>query len=257
MILHPYPPGYLAIPQSAHALLAFQLADHWGNRATPRPAPRPDVLAAVLLHDAGWDGREEPPRLALDGLPLAFDTLPDEEREELWRAAIERAGLRGRYVAYLVSYHVCTLAGVYSEHPHPGFLASEEARRADIRSQLAADPRYAQVLSGPVDEVNRAVLRLSDALAVHLSRGTTRRVELTGLCRRGGCVSLTLEHVRERIYRLHPWPLSGTRLDLHAEGRILEDPVFPDGAALRHAWATASVQRLQWTVLAPGTAESV
>ena len=57
MIVRTLPAGALVVPHSAHALLAFQLADHWGNRATPYPTPRADVLAAVLLHDAGWDER--------------------------------------------------------------------------------------------------------------------------------------------------------------------------------------------------------
>ena len=37
----------LAIPQVSHAWLAWQAAAHWGNRAIARPAPRPEVLAAV------------------------------------------------------------------------------------------------------------------------------------------------------------------------------------------------------------------
>ena len=46
--------GALLIPQSSHAWLAWQLASHWGNRRFVRPAPRAEVLAAVLLHDSGW-----------------------------------------------------------------------------------------------------------------------------------------------------------------------------------------------------------
>lgn len=40
-----YPP---TPPWPALSFLAFQLLDHWGNRTTPRPAPRADVLTAIL-----------------------------------------------------------------------------------------------------------------------------------------------------------------------------------------------------------------
>lgn len=252
MILHPLPPGFVAIPQSAHALLAFQLADHWGNRTTPRPAPRAEVLAAALLHDAGWDGREEPPRLAPDGLPLAFDTLAEGEREGIWLPAVERAGVRGRYVAYLVSHHVSHLAAVYSTTRHPEFLASEAARQTRLAAELCREPRYRRLWTSEGDRVNRAVVRLSDAIAVHLSRGTSGRVTLADLPQRGGAVPLEMTAVGERTYRLRPWPLTGRRLSLGAEGRRLSRTSFRDEDDLRRAWASAEIVRLDWLLLAAG-----
>lgn len=252
MILHATSDGLVAIPQSAHAFLAFQLADHWGNRLTRRPSPRAEVLVAVLLHDLGWDGREDSPRLGRDGLPIAFDTLPDEEREPLWMASVERAALRGRYVAYLVSHHVTTLAKRSSQRPHRRFLASEEARRARLCAEMASDARYAAALSGRTDEINRAVVRLVDEIAVHLSQGTHGAVEMSDLPQRGGSATLTLEEIDTRVYRLHPWPLLGRRLDLHAEGLLLPGARFADEAALREAWSRASSVRLCWSLLAAG-----
>ena len=252
MILHPTPEGLVAIRQSAHAFLAFQLADHWGNRFTPRPSPRPEVLAAVLLHDIGWDGLEEPPRLGTNGLPIAFDTLPEEEREALWTAAVERAALRGRYVGYLVSHHVTMLATLYARTAHPDFVAREENRRARLCAEMAGDARYAGALRGPVDAINRAVVRLADEIAVHLSQGMAGAVEIREVPRRDGNGTLTLEEIATRVYRLHPWPLVGRRLDLHAEGVLLPARRFENQAALGQAWARASVVRLRWTLLAAG-----
>jgi hypothetical protein len=253
MILHAMPDGLVAIPQSAHAFLAFQLADHWGNRLTPRPSPRAEVLAVVLLHDLGWDGREESPRLGPDGLPIAFDTLPDEEREPVWTASVERAALRGRYVAYLVSHHVTTLATRNSRRPHLRFVAREETRRARLCAEMANDARYAATLRGRIDEINRAVVRLVDEIAVHLSQGTHGKVEIPDLPQRNGSTSLTLEEIDTRVYRLHPWPLLGRRLDLHTEGLLLPAARFADEAALREAWLRASSVHLRWSLLAAGT----
>lgn len=252
MILQPHGNGLVAFAQSAHTFLAFQVAEHWGNRLTPRPSPRAEVLAAVLLHDAGWDGREEPPRLAADGRPLAFDTLPSEEREVVWTSAVERAGLRGRYVAYLVSHHVSALAAMNPDQIHREFLAHQEAFRSRLREQLAADARYAEALAIGPDEVNRAVVRLADAIAVHLASGREGTGRFPGLPRRGGSAPLVLSQVTERTYRLRPWPLVGKRLAVSAEGRLLLAQRFPDEASLASVWQEATTVRLTWTLLPTG-----
>ena len=252
MILHPHPPGWAAILQSSHAMLAFQLADHWGNRATPRPAPRPEVLAAVLLHDAGWDGSEEPPRRSSDGLPLAFDTWPESERETLWRSAVERAALRGRYVAYLVSHHVASLARRSARAQHAEFTAAEEQRQHELRAELSRDQRYGQVFATGGDDVNRAVVRLADAIAVQLSVGAAEPVELAGLPTAKGPVTLAMRPIGDRTYRLRPWPLMGRRLTVHADARVLVEPSFASDTELRRAWDAAGVQRISWTLLSTG-----
>jgi hypothetical protein len=253
MILHPFGNATVAIAQSAHAFMVFQIAEHWGNRLTPRPAPRPEVLAAVLLHDAGWDGREEP-RRAEDGRPLAFDTLPTGEREALWNSAVERAALRSRYVAYLVSHHVSTLAALSAARAHDEFLARQESLRARLREELAGDPRYAAALAPARDEVNRAVVRLADAIAVHLAAGGEANARFPDLPRRGGSAPLAIARVAERAYRLRPWPLLGRRLTVSAEGRLLPDQPFADDASLAAAWRGATTVRLTWTLLPPGSA---
>jgi hypothetical protein len=252
MILHPHGNGLVAFAQSAHAFLAFQLAEHWGNRLTPRPSPRAEVLAAVLLHDAGWDGREEPPRLAADGRPLAFDTLPSEEREAVWTSAVERAAQRGRYVAYLVSHHVSTLAAFSPAQAHPEFLTRQEAFRLRLQEDLARDARYAAALAPGNDEVNRAVVRLADAIAVQLATGREGSVRLGNVPRRGGVAPLALTRVAERTYRLRPWPLLGRRLEVSTEGRLLAGERFADADGLATAWREAPTVRLTWTLLATG-----
>jgi Protein of unknown function (DUF3891) len=252
MILHPYGDGLVAIAQSAHAFLAFQIAEHWGNRLTPRPSPRPEVLAAILLHDAGWDGREEPLRLADDGRPLAFDTVPGGEREALWASAVERAALRGRYVAYLVSHHVSMLAGFGVEGVHREFLARQEALRARLREELAADARYAAALGSGPDRINRSVVRLADAIAVHLATGQEGTARFPDLPRRGGTAPLALSKVAERTYRLRPWPLLGRRLAVATEGRLLTIGRFSDEPSLTAAWREAPIVRLSWTLLPTG-----
>lgn len=252
MILQAHPDGLVAIAQSAHALVAFHIAAHWGNRTTPHLSPRSEVLAAVLLHDAGWDDREEPPRLSPNGLPIAFDTLPDEEREALWTAAVERAVPRGRYVEYLVSHHVAHLAGFSTHHSHTAFLAREQERQRRLRGELERDARFRQCFSTGVDELNRAVVRITDALAVHLCRAGSGTIHIASLPHREGPVPLRVNQEIEHTYRLHPWPLVGRRLELHAEGRRLPGSSFADEAELRRAWADGKTVSLRWILLPQG-----
>ena len=251
MILHPLADGFVGILQSAHAFAAFQIAEHWGNRLTPRPSPRPEVLAAVLLHEAGWDGREVQ-RLDVQGRPLAFDTLPEDEHEKIWASSVERAAVLGRYPAYLVSHHVSNLAEMGGTERHRAFLVGQEELRERLRSELADDPRYRAALLTETDLVNRAVMRLADALAVHLTRGGENAL-FPSLPRRGGSVPLSVKPMAERAFRLRPWPLVGQRLDLTTEGRRLPAQRFPNEASLREAWERAPTVRLTWTLLATGT----
>jgi len=250
MILHPFADGFVAVLQSAHAFAAFQIAEHWGNRLTPRPSPRAEVLAAILLHDAGWDGRELP-RLDAQGRPVTFDTLGEDEHEGVWAASVERAAVFGRYAEYLVSHHVSSLAAMAGDERHRAFLADQEIRRERLRSELGDDPRYRATFDTGRDLVNRAVVRLADALAVHLIRGAAEKALLPGVPRRGGTAPLSVGRVAERTYRLHPWPLVGRRLDITTEGRLLVAPQFPDIPALHSAWAEAPTVRLTWTLCAP------
>ena len=61
------------MPQASHAFAAWQIADHWGNRRFARAAPRAEVLAAVLLHDAGWTEFDRRPSVDPHGRIHTFD----------------------------------------------------------------------------------------------------------------------------------------------------------------------------------------
>ena len=250
MILHPVAGGFVAVSQSAQAFAAFQIAEHWGNRLTPRPAPRAEVLAAVLLHESGWDDRDLG-RLDPHGRPDEPDGFPDGEREAAWASSVARAGAFGRYPAHLVSTHVSAAAAADGGDRHAAFLAEQEALRARLRNELAGDARDRTVLAAASDPVNRAVLRLAASLAAHLARGAAEPVLLPGLPRREGSAPLSVRHVAERTYRLHPWPLVGRRLDVSADGRLLAPGRYADLPAFHSAWVLAPSVRLTWTLCAP------
>jgi hypothetical protein len=246
MILHPVDSGFVAIPPPARALLAFQIAAHWGNRTTPRPCARAEVLAAVLAGAVGLAGTE--PQCVQARRPLTPDSVTGAEHEAIWTAAVARAASQSRYVAYLVSHHVSDCAAV-SQATHEEFLRGEEQRRTHLREELVRDPRYAFALAPDTDFVNRGVVRLADALAALLARGVSSAAALPDLPQRRGPVQLTIVPVGAYVLRLQPWPLAGRRLIVHAEGRLLPGDRAVDQAALSVAEEAGTTVRLSWTLL--------
>jgi hypothetical protein len=246
MILHRVDSGFVAIPPPACALLAFQIAAHWGNRVTPRPCARAEVLAAVLAGAIGLAGSE--PQRVQAHQPLTPDSVTDAEREAMWTAAVARAASQSRYVAYLVSHHVSRCAAE-SQATHEEFLRGEEQRRAHLREELVRDPRYALALAPDNDFVNRGVVRLADALAVLLARGVSSAATLPDLPQRRGPVPLTIVPVDAYVRRVQPWPLAGRRLVVHAEGRLLPGDRAVTQAAMGVPEAAGTTVHLSWTLL--------
>jgi hypothetical protein len=114
------------------SILAFQLLDHWGNRTTPRPAPRADVLTAALAHG----------ELATRSLAPA---LP----------AVAWAQRRSRYAALLLADHLG--------------LADTGA---ELRGALAGEPTLRQIVTGAQHRINLASLETVSKLAAALLDAT-------------------------------------------------------------------------------------
>lgn len=250
MILAPAPDGVFAIRQSAHAALAFQLADHWGNRMTLRPSPRAEVLAAALLHDAGWDDAELPARIAPDGRPEAFDTAPGERHAAIWRRSVARATAVSRYTGYLVASHVTMLAEASGnpESAVPDLIRHRDA----LGVELAAARETANLFRTGADAANRAIVRVTDALAVQLCRGLRGGFTIDGVARRDGAEALEVSDAGSGCLRITPWPFAGRRLTVRTEARLLPAERFADDAALGQRWEAAPVVRLSWTLLPTG-----
>ncbi len=254
---------WLLVPQASHAFLAWQVALHWGNRRVARPAPRPEVLAAVLLHDSGWDAFDTAPDPDAQGRPRTFDRMEPRRHLEIWRRCIALAGAHATYAGMLVALHCSRMAAwKISDLEGIGDAARlEEARRfaedveklvQEFRALLAPDPRYAMALDGPGLERNLGILGACDRLAVYLCAGMSGPFALSGHSPGGDEVHIAVDPVDGSTLRLHPWPLEGRRLTVHCEARRLQARPYAGVEELKQALSSAPRLRLAFTLLAPG-----
>lgn len=260
-------PAPLAIAQTSHAWMAFQLASHWGNRRFRRPSPRAEVLAAVLLHDAGWTDFDLGPGVDEDGRPLTFDRMPVTEHLAIWEGCVTRSALYSRYAALLVASHVQGLAhrkeGDAASRGDSRLLATVRdwrralaARQESWRLTLAVDPRYARCLAGPAWEANRALLAACDAVSVHLCADIPGPFTVAAADRGGAPQEVSFEPLGGDVWKVRPWPLQGRRLDLQCEGRRLPAPRFAGAEALRLALAAAIGERRSFALVSPSRSGS-
>jgi hypothetical protein len=256
------PAGPLLIPQASHAWLAWQLAEHWGNRRFVRPAPRAEVLAAVLLHDSGWIEFDDDPGIDGDGRPATFDRMPAAEHLEIWRRSVGRVASSSRYAALLVAAHFTGLAerkaadllerddttGARSAH---AFRAEMERLQASWRESLRVDARYQPYLEGTAWDANSLVVEACDRVSVYLCAGLPSPFRVVAQSPSAEVETIGFEAVDESVWRVHPWPLEGERLRLQCEGRRLATSRFGSRDELRETLARAPVERVSFTLQRP------
>jgi hypothetical protein len=256
------PSGALLIPQTSHAWLAWQLADHWGNRRFVRPAPRAEVLAAILLHDSGWVEFDADPGVDDGGRPTTFDRMPVNEHLDIWRRSVVRAASYSRYAALLVAEHFATLierktADLLGRGDTGGarvaqaFHAEIERLQATWRESLTVDARYQPYIEGSAWQANSMLLSACDRASVYLCGSIDSSFRVGAQSPSGEVVNIEFDGSDGLSWRVHPWPLEGDRLRLHCEGRRVRASGFATGEELREALIRAPIERLTFTLQRP------
>jgi hypothetical protein len=256
------PSGAYLIPQASHAWLAWQVAQHWGNRDFSRPAPRSEVLAAVLLHDAGWSDFDAAPGVDGSGRPRTFDRMPVVEHLNIWRACVRSADGLSRYAALLVASHFAFLASMKTAdllargdtagaRCAQSFIAEMERLQGAWREALVVDPRYERYLDGPGWQTNAELLAACDRISVFLCAGLGSPFKVEAPTPSGEPAVVELNHTGDGVWRVHPWPLEGDKLRIHCQGRRLATTIFDSGEDLRRTLSSAPVSRLSFTFAKP------
>ncbi len=250
----------LAIPQASHAWLAWQLAEHWGNRRFCRPLPRAEVLAAVMLHDSGWAGFDVAPGIDAEGRPRTFDRMPVEAHLDIWRAGVDLAALHSRYAALLVARHFAEMAEVKtadllnrgdtaSARLTESFRAEVDRRQVSWEEALASDARYQGCLDGPRRQSNAAILTLTDRVSVYLCAALASEFEAAAPIASGGFDEVKLTAIDRTHWRVDPWPMEGDRLRLQCEGRLLAGTRFDSADEFHEILMRAPVERMNFTLM--------
>ena len=256
------PAGPLLITQVSHAWLAWQIAEHWGNRAFARPAPRAEVLAAVLLHDGGWTEFDAAPGVDGDGRPLTLDRMPPAAHLEIWRSSVGRAAEHSRYAGLLVAAHhsgvverktgaLLDRSDTTGARAAQAFRAEMERLQATWREGLRVDARYRPYLDGPAWDASLALLEACDSISVHLCAQLGARFTVSAHSPSGDVQEIRMASDDAVTWRVHPWPLEGDRVRLHCEGRRAGGSRFASREALSEALKHAPVERLSFVLERP------
>ncbi len=251
--------GALLIPQASHAWLAWQLADHWGNRRFVRPAPRAEVLAAVFLHDSGWTEFDANPGTDGTGRPITFDRMPVTAHLEIWRRSVSRAADYSRYAALLVAAHFAALVerktsdlldrgDTAGARAAQAFGAEMERLQAAWRESLTVDARYQPYLGGTAWLANSMLVAACDRASVFLCVSIEPAFRVAAQSPSGEAEHIEFHRVEGGGWQVRPWPLEGDRLRLHCEGRRLPTSSFSSGEELQEALVRAPVERVTFTL---------
>lgn len=256
------PSGPLLITQVSHAWLAWQVAEHWGNRGFARPAPRAEVLAAVLLHDGGWTDFDGDPGVDEDGRPITFDRMPVAAHLEIWRSSVARAAAHSRYAGLLVAAHHSGLvdrktgalldrSDTTGARAAQAFRAEMERLQATWREGLTADPRYRPYLEGAAWEASSALLEACDRISVYLCGELGAPFTVTAHTPSGDLQEVRMSSEDGVTWRVQPWPLEGDRVRLHCEGRRMAGVHLASREALSEALRRAPTERLTFVLERP------
>jgi hypothetical protein len=259
---------FLLIAQHDHALLAGELAEHFGNDRFASPIPLGPTILGISLHDCGWPMHDDNPTLNKSGLPLDVFESPRSIAIPAWTASVERAKAKDPYAGLLVSLHVLRLsvfaaeaakAGPFNmEDPQDRFaIVKFQQRELEHQQKLrtALGLRSDQTGHKPTREVtqkaedqlefNIRLLQAMDELSLGLCCDQPLSPQTRDIFDRPGGTSLNLKIARqENDLLVSPWPFSQNEIEVKIPACRVPGRAYKDEAEFRAALATASAEVL-------------
>lgn len=237
MIVNQTNKGWEIIYHRAHALLAAQLAGQWDR--TKVPTRLYETIAAISHHD-DLEKEWEDAQLTEAGAPLDF-TLDAESSIEQITQLIDGAQHRGRWVAMLVSMHVCLL------NANRRGTSREWDRFLD--EQIEKQQKWRKALGVKKEEADRAYQfmhwcdRLSLILCQQKIPVDERALEITS---RLDNQRYDLKQYNDGHISVEPWPFEKDKFTVNLETVKLSELKFKDNAALKAALKNAPIEVLEW-----------
>lgn len=259
MIVRERPDGSLIlIAQTDHAKLSGQCAAHWGNGQFARPRPYEAVVRAAMFHDSGWYDYEASPTIAPDtGKPLNFLQVTwGKPQRRAFEWAIEWMTRIDPYSGLLVSKHRTGLQrGRYAKLAHPKFFNTqnlpddnEDFLERNEAAQTAALHNYDEAEFW----INYQLLQAFDLISLLLCNkdAVDDYIEPvpTSYDGRSQPVKLTLKTVEATRIALDPYPFDVDPLRVQLIRRRFDSGTFPDPAAFRAAYFSATPEAVDFTL---------
>jgi hypothetical protein len=242
MIVNLQPNGWEIIYHRAHALLAAQIAGFWCDHKSSNQ--RYQTIAAIAHHDdleKEWEGDQLTPA----GAPLDFTLERETSLEQLHRHA-EEALYKGRWVAMLISMHLCFL--------NQGKQDSDSGVADFLHEQRRRQHQWQEELDISKEEALAAYdfMRWCDRLSLILCQ---RQIPAGG---RKLEIITDFKGQRYNIFQseageLHvdPWPFYIDECCVSVDACYLDQLEYASNEALSQALKTAPRKVLSWTLTQP------
>jgi Protein of unknown function (DUF3891) len=250
------PARWVLIPQTEHARLAGNLAEHWGADGFAPLKPHDELLWAIAHHDDGWPDWDRAPDVDHStGIPRSFTEMEIDDSLAIWSASIDGAARAGKLEGSLVAGHFCALArrAAAWKKDDPAwdraeqFIARYEARIDSWLEAWQQQDRAANTTA--VAELALAQLQFFDLLSLWFCCAAAAETDVVPT---PAGPDLTLSPQDSGHVRLSPWPLLVAQLNLEIPGRIV--PRGHYGSRDLLAAAPSQPVLLRWELRAAGAA---
>lgn len=239
MIVNLQTDGWEIIYHRAHALLAAQIAGQWDfDKQTYRLY---ETIAAIAHHDH-LEKEWEEDQLTEAGAPLDF-TLEKESPVEKLRKHADEALYQSRWVAMLISMHLCFLnQGKGETDPEiADFLKDQRQRQAEWQAELEISPKEA--------EKAYTYMRWCDRLSLILCQrqipAAGRKLEIT---KGPSGETYNIYSLDSGDLSVTPWPFSCEKFTVQVDACYLSQLQFSSNDELTQALKEAPRKSLVWTL---------
>lgn len=266
------------IEQVAHARMAGDIAERWGNERFAAPRPKDKARLAAVMHDDGWREPDSIPLFNEElGRPLHFLEIGMADHVKLYGRGVDEVFAADPYAGLLVSMH---WTGLYRSRW--GMQAGRVEFGDDVRQDeavLAEEQRWIDVKRELVRNQRRSDLELSlwhnydllqtwDLLSLFAcvcdhtpGDGPTRQVFETlksidhvpgvrtipsvPVSTGGERVEITLTAVAPGEVTVDPYPFGADELTVGVTTRVLTDRRYGSAEEARQAVASAREERTE------------
>lgn len=254
---------FLLISQHDHALLAGQIASHYGNARFAPPDPIAETLRAVSLHDCGWPMHDQQPTLNKNNLPLDVFETPLPLALTLWQNAVDQASAEPDYTQLLISLHVLGLSGFAASNPHTRRevfeinqfqqkqIETQEAlrRRLNLPTNIPLRLGLAEKPGNPWEDqlrYNHNILQIADRISLALCCTDVVFPRIENITPRPGAapVALALARGAEAVLLVEPWPFNQSELSFSVPYRSLPACPMASREEFLQAYAAAPAGQL-------------